>query len=263
MRDLYEEPWWLDALAAGDATSWWRKVYFSHNYQLTGIEAYADMYELTGERRYIDAVLATWAMVRDPLHGWIHVGGSLAINEGGIYTPGSFHLDAGAVPGERLRHRDESREERGRAAGEAYSHRHPHQSTTPGGGRSLQTEWGSFPTGEFCGAVFWLKLNQRLHRFFPNNVSYVDEIEREIFNEGLVHLGPLHDDGTGVGIRYFSNLNGEKEPAAADGTCCEVSENESPLGFCDNVGLLLLWFRDGFMRASVNFHVPFVSHLPK
>ena len=44
--------------------------------------------------------------------------------------------------------------------------------------------------GEFCGAVFWLKLNQRLHRLDPDNETFVGEIEREVFNEGLAHLAP-------------------------------------------------------------------------
>lgn len=44
-----------------------------------------------------------------------------------------------------------------------------------------------YPTGEFCGAVFWLKINQRLHRHFPDNETFVLEMEREVYNEGLAH----------------------------------------------------------------------------
>ena len=41
---------------------------------------------------------------------------------------------------------------------------------------------------------------------YPENETFVLEIEREMFNEGLTHQGK-----DGVGIRYFSNLNGHKE----------------------------------------------------
>ena len=56
-----------------------------------------DMYTLTGEQLYLDAVLGAWAMHRDPVRGWIHPGGSLAINEGDIYESGSYWLKYGAV----------------------------------------------------------------------------------------------------------------------------------------------------------------------
>ena len=49
-------------------------------------------YTLTGQQKYLDAVLGAWDMHRDPVKGWIHVGGSLAINEGDIYEPGTFWL---------------------------------------------------------------------------------------------------------------------------------------------------------------------------
>ena len=183
------------------------KLFFSHNYQLTGVEAYMDMFFLTGEQRYLDAVLGAWALHRDPARGWILLGGSLAINEGDIYEPGSFHLEAGTnnaaagpLPRERLRL------QRG---GHAHGHAAHGAGDSDGWG-------GAFPTGEFCGAVFWLKLNQRLHLLDPENVTFVDEIEREVFNEGLAHLAP-----DGSGIRYFSFLNGLKQPPANISTCCE------------------------------------------
>jgi DUF1680 family protein len=171
---------------------------------VTAFEAYFDMYILTGEQKYLAAVMSAWRMFRDPLAGWIHVGGSLAINEGSLYTPGSYHLDAG-LPGETLHHRDFYAE----AKSATPQHSHDHSSS-----RELQV--GSYPTGEFCGAVFWLKLNQRMHRMWPDNETFVLEIERELFNEGLAHQGV-----NGSGIRYFSNLNGQKELPGTIGTCCE------------------------------------------
>ena len=175
-----------------------------------------DLYVLTGNTAYLDAVMGAWEMHRHPTSGFIHVGGSIAINEGGVYEPGSYWL-TGDYPTDSKK-RDAMREARGRAAGEAphkhsapHSHPHPHTH-----GRGLQHDWGSHPTGEFCGAVFWLKLNQRLHRLHPDNETFVLEMEREVYNEGLGHQGK-----GGGGIRYFSNLNGVKEEATHIGTCCE------------------------------------------
>ena len=230
VRNLYGEPWWLDSLAAKDYNTIGHKLFFSHNYQLTGIEAYCDMYILTGDQRYYDAVMGAWEMHRDPVRGWILLGGSLAINEGDIYEPGSFHLEAGtngaAVGGDDIMPREAARARRGAmldvdgagAHGRAHRHAHGHShghdnSLAPGDGSGWS---GKFPTGEFCGAVFWLKLNQRLHRLFPDNETFVLEIEREVFNEGLAHLAP-----DGSGIRYFSYLNGQKQEPGAISTCCE------------------------------------------
>lgn len=70
------------------------------------------------------------------------------------------------------------------------------------------------PTGELCGASFWTKLNQRWHRLWPDNETFVAEMERELYSEILAHQGL-----GGVGIRYFSNLHGQKEEPAAIGTC--------------------------------------------
>ena len=200
MLSLYGEPWWLQGLAALDLTVIGHKTYFSHNYQLTAVEAYADMFILTGESLYLDALMGAWAMHRDPLRGWIHVGGSLAINEGDIYEPGSFWLLTGSLvegtDGVHFakppsRQRDWFREERGISAGEKEwavdrnapgehaehgNGLHPHQGTSD----HAAPENGGWPTGEFCGAVFWLKINQRLHRLYPENETFVLEMEREV-----------------------------------------------------------------------------------
>ena len=152
------------------------------------------------------------------------------INEGDIYEAGSFHLEAGTngalarAPGEHpreamraargaMQHVESGHAHRhGRGHyGHALGHHGQHGAAAPGDAWS-----GKFPTGEFCGAVFWLKLNQRLHRLNPDNESFVLEIEREVFNEGLAHLAP-----DGSGIRYFSYLNGAKQAPGAQATCCE------------------------------------------
>lgn len=105
-----------------------------------------DMYFLTGEPRYLNAVLGAWALHRDPARGWILLGGSLAINEGDIYEPGSFHLEAGTnkaaagpLPRERLRLQREA-------------HHHGHHN----GDGDSDTWSGQYPTGEFCGAGAFL-----------------------------------------------------------------------------------------------------------
>ena len=49
------------------------------------------MYMLTGEQRYLVAMEGAWSLMRNH---WIHVGGSIAINEGGRYPPGSYYLEA-------------------------------------------------------------------------------------------------------------------------------------------------------------------------
>ena len=43
---------------------------------------------MTGNQTYLDAALGGWAMLRE---SWIHVGGSLAINEEQYYPPKSYY----------------------------------------------------------------------------------------------------------------------------------------------------------------------------
>ncbi len=82
----------------------------------------------------------------------------------------------------------------------------------------FQGSWGvhSRPTGELCPSAFWVKLNQRLHRLFPDQEVYYEEIERTLYNVALAGQGV-----GGAGVRYFARLHGHKEPPTAKGTCCE------------------------------------------
>jgi len=57
------------------------------------LEAYLDLYSLTGNATYLDAVLGGFAMFRDPVEGWLFPGGSFAINENYLYPPGAFPLE--------------------------------------------------------------------------------------------------------------------------------------------------------------------------
>ena len=90
VAELYQETWWLQQLANRSLDAIWMRHYYPHNYEITAFEAYLDMYVLTGDELYMAAVDAAWGMMRDH---WIHVGGSIAINEGSPYPPGSYFLD--------------------------------------------------------------------------------------------------------------------------------------------------------------------------
>ena len=70
-------------------------------------------------------------------------------------------------------------------------------------------------TGEFCGSVFWAKLNQRFHQMHPADERYVAEIEKCIYNVALAN------QVAGQGIRYHANLEGHKELPTERNTCCE------------------------------------------
>ena len=52
-----------------------------------------DLYLMTGQSLYLDGVLGAWAMLRDPVKGWLFPGGSFSINENYLYPPGSFPLE--------------------------------------------------------------------------------------------------------------------------------------------------------------------------
>ena len=133
-----------------------------------------------------------------------------------VYEAGSYHLEAGTnKAGLGLHPREHARLMRDRHHGHHHHNEEGHSHHAAGHG--VSEGWSEqFPTGEFCGAVFWLKLNQRLHQLMPDNETFVLEMEREVYNEGLSHLAP-----DGSGIRYFSFLNGVKSAPQAISTCCE------------------------------------------
>lgn len=70
-------------------------------------------------------------------------------------------------------------------------------------------------TGELCGNVFWIYLNQRLRLIFPEEERYINEIEKSIYN---IILADQTSDG---GIRYHTNLAHHKEGGSKQNTCCE------------------------------------------
>lgn len=104
---------------------------------------------------------------------------------------------------------------RTRHATDRHEHRwhdeHPHSATAVG---AVGGDWGNHPTGETCGSSFWTRINQRLHRLWPDNETYVAEMERSIFNVALANQGL-----NGSGIRYFTNLHSIKETPTMIGAC--------------------------------------------
>ena len=236
-RTLYEEGWWLTALIAEDLTAIYHRQFFSHNYEVTSFEAMADLYVLTGNTTYLRATLAAWKMLR--AH-WILPGGSFALNEGSYYPPDSYYIGfTGTHVSAPHAHAHAGH---AAAAGDPYFHAkcmdHPGAedgvaSLRPGvlaaaaiaaAPAAAGPNDSNPPTGELCGNVFWSLLNQRFHRLWPTNESFVAEIERSILNVGLAALGDVGSGGegpNGTGIRYFANQHKHKQLPAMHASCCE------------------------------------------
>jgi len=91
VQRYFQENYWMEGLAKRDPNSIWRYPYDRpHNYLVTAIEPYLDLYRATGARKYLDAALGGWELYHDH---WRHIGGSLAINEGAfLYEPDSLLL---------------------------------------------------------------------------------------------------------------------------------------------------------------------------
>jgi len=91
VQQYFQENYWMEMMAKRDPDAIWKYPYDRpHNYLVTGIEPYLDLYVATGAKKYLDAVLGAWDLFHD---NWEHVGGSLAINEGDfLYEPKSYYL---------------------------------------------------------------------------------------------------------------------------------------------------------------------------
>ena len=163
IQRYYQEDRWLQGLARREPEQVWQYPYDRpHCYLLTNLEAYLDMYLITGDTRYRDAVLGAWELYR--AH-WQQAGGSISIIEFEEDPPNSNFL---------------------------------HQKL-----------------GELCGSSFWVFLNQRFHLLDPEDERFVTEIEKSIYNIGLAN----QDQGNG--FRYHTILEGTKESATHENTCCE------------------------------------------
>ena len=161
------QDWWVKRLAARDLTAIWQYPKpNSHSYLIVSFESYLDQYRATGEKPFLDAMLAAREMI---VNHWEHVGGSMAICEGPPpYPPDTLYL-------------------------------------TP-----------QLHTGETCGNVFWIKFNQRFQQLYPNEETYANEIEKSIYNVLL----PNQEGATG--IRYHCRMEGQRDTATCDNTCCEL-----------------------------------------
>ena len=69
---------------------------------------------------------------------------------------------------------------------------------------------------ELCVSAYWIYLNQRLHRLFPDDEQYVAEIEKSIYNVAIANqIGA-------EGIRYHAYLDEHKDTRwnSCNVTCC-------------------------------------------
>jgi uncharacterized protein len=90
IQRYYQEDAWLAGLAKRDEDQIWQYPYDRpHCYLLTNLEAYLDMYLVTGDARYYDAVLGSWELYR--AH-WQQAGGSISIIEFERDPPNSNYL---------------------------------------------------------------------------------------------------------------------------------------------------------------------------
>ena len=90
IQRFFQENYWLAQLAGREDRAVWRYPYdHPHNYLITSLEPYLDLYRATGEKRYLDASLGGWDLYHDK---WEHVGGTIAICEGDTYPPKSYYL---------------------------------------------------------------------------------------------------------------------------------------------------------------------------
>ncbi|MDR2370416.1 MAG: glycoside hydrolase family 127 protein [Treponema sp.] len=72
------------------------------------------------------------------------------------------------------------------------------------------------PYNELCCTSFWILLNQRLHRLFPDKEEYVNEIEKSLYNIAIAN-----QDGS-EGIRYFAWIDKYKQKSGLVHCCCGV-----------------------------------------
>jgi DUF1680 family protein len=90
IQRYYQESAWLEGLARREKEQIWQYPYDRpHCYLLTNIEAYLDLYLVTGEKRYYEAAHGAWELYR--AH-WQQSGGSISIIEFENDPPDSSYL---------------------------------------------------------------------------------------------------------------------------------------------------------------------------
>ena len=90
IQRYFQENYWLKQLAGREPEAIWKYPYdHPHNYLITSLEPYLDLYRATGGKLYLQASLGGWELYHDY---WEHVGGSIAICEMDSYPPKSYLL---------------------------------------------------------------------------------------------------------------------------------------------------------------------------
>lgn len=90
IQQYFQENYWLEELANREPKAIWLYPYdHPHDYLITSLEPYLDMYRATGDTRYLNASLGGWDLYHND---WEHVGGSIAICESDKYPPKSYYL---------------------------------------------------------------------------------------------------------------------------------------------------------------------------
>lgn len=96
----FQQNFFMEGLAARNPDIIWRYPYDRpHDYLLTAIEPYFDLYRATGAKKYLDAVQGAWDLYHD---NWETTGGVISICEGEfLYEPKSnwLHKKAGELCG--------------------------------------------------------------------------------------------------------------------------------------------------------------------
>jgi len=100
---------------------------------------------------------------------------------------------------------------------------------------------------ELCCTAFWMWLNQRFHRLFPEEEQYVNEIEKSLYNVAIAG-----QDGD-VAIRYFAWLEGKR----VDGL--DLNRDWNPTHCCSGVAVRLFGMLPEFLysvnESSVYFNI--------
>ncbi|MGI5877888.1 MAG: beta-L-arabinofuranosidase domain-containing protein [Christensenellales bacterium] len=72
----------------------------------------------------------------------------------------------------------------------------------------------NYKYNELCCSSFWLHMNQRLHRLFPDEEKYTLEIEQSLYNIAIAN------QSGDANIRYFAFLDDHKQPFRQINHCC-------------------------------------------
>lgn len=91
VQQYFQENYWMEQLSKREEKAIWLYPYDRpHNYLITAVEPYLDLYRATGAKKYLDAASGAWDLYHND---WEHVGGSIAICEGtDLYPPKSYYL---------------------------------------------------------------------------------------------------------------------------------------------------------------------------